>query len=314
LSDLRDVLVVTVRKSFWASPEAERWPRRLYLRQVYGPSTNLVNSLLVFARALVAIWLRPPRVVLLGSVERAVPWFIRARRLGLLRGAKLVVTNQLTLSPEQLAEVDRIVVYARGLADGLGEKGVFLPLPADGDFAAAQTAAPPGGYVFAGGGTDRDFATLVEAVRGSDVRLELIVFSRDQLPLDLPPNVQVDGPVPVQRFLERMAGADVVVVPLRDGRSAHGQTTVVQALALGKPVVATRSVGVVDYVEDGREGLLVSPEDVDGLRRALATLRSDDPFRESRAAAAAARGAELTPAEFARGLEALCQALVDLDG
>ncbi len=43
LSELDDVLVVTVRKSFWASSEAERWPRRLYARVYRGHSSELVQ-------------------------------------------------------------------------------------------------------------------------------------------------------------------------------------------------------------------------------------------------------------------------------
>src|SRR5712691_10432938 len=103
-SNLEDVTVVTVRKSFWASPEAEVFPHRVEARVYYGHSTNLLNTLVVTLRGLLAILVRRPKVVLLGSVERAVPWFIRARRLGLLRGSRLVVTNQLHLSDEQLQQ------------------------------------------------------------------------------------------------------------------------------------------------------------------------------------------------------------------
>ena len=116
-----NVLVVSVRKSFWASPEAERFPHRVYARVFYGHSTNLLNSAVVFARALLAVLRLRPRVVLLGSVERTVPWFIRARRLGLLGSARLIVTNQLHLSDEQLRLVDRNVVYSQAWIDAQGQ-------------------------------------------------------------------------------------------------------------------------------------------------------------------------------------------------
>ena len=38
------VLVLTYRKSFWASPEAERFPHRVYGRIVAGHSTGLLNT------------------------------------------------------------------------------------------------------------------------------------------------------------------------------------------------------------------------------------------------------------------------------
>jgi glycosyltransferase involved in cell wall biosynthesis len=310
LSALDDVLVVTVRKSFWASPEARAWPRRLYPRVLYGHSTNLLNSLPVFVRALVSIWLRPPRLVLLGSVERTVPWFVRARRLGLLRGAKLVVTNQLHLSPAQLDQVDRVIVHARSQAEALGDKGAFLPLPADGDFAAARAVAREDGSVFTGGGADRDFAALVEAARGEETRLEIVAFAPGAVGGDLPSNVRVRGPLRPHEFLERMASAAVVAVAVREPRSPHGQTTLVQALALGKPVVATRSAGLVDYVEDGREGLLVEAGDVDGYRSAIRRLLDDPAFREACGRRAVERARQSSYDAFAAGLGALCEELL----
>jgi hypothetical protein len=313
LSGLDEVLVVTVRKSFWASHEAERWSRRLYAHIFYGHSSNVVNSLLVFGRALVATWLQPPKVLLLGSVERTVPWFIRARRLGLLRGAKLIVTNQLHLSPNQLERVDRVIVYASAQAAELGEKGTFIPLAADGDFDAARRQAVHEGYVFSGGGAGRDFRSLVEAVRGTSVRLRLVVFA----PSDVgaaPENVSVEGPLPRDQFLARMAGAACVAVPLLSAGSPHGQTTLVQALALGKPVVATRSVGVVDYVEDGAEGFLVEPGDVNGYRRAFERLLADPALRARCGERARLRAAAQGDDAYSAGLAAVCEQLLEDQG
>jgi hypothetical protein len=310
VSTLGDVLVVTVRKSFWASHEAERWPRRLYAHVLYGHSSSLVNSLLVFARALGATWLRPPKVVLVGSVERTVPWFIGARRLGLLRGAKLIVTNQLHLSPDQLAQVDRVIVYASAQAAALGPKGTFLPLPADGDFEAAHREAAHDGYVFSGGGAGRDFRSLVEAVRGTAIRLRLVVFAPHEVGAT-PENVSVEGPLPQRQFLARMAGAACVAVPLRSAESPHGQTTLVQALALAKPVVATRSVGIVDYVEDGVEGFLVEQGDVQGYRHALERLLADSALRTRCGERARLRADAQDDGAYAVRLTELCEQLLE---
>jgi glycosyltransferase involved in cell wall biosynthesis len=309
-----DVLVVTVRKSFWASPEAEAFPHRIYAHVFHGHSTSLLNSAVVAARALLAVWLRRPRVVVLGSVERTVPWFVRARRLGLLRGAKLVVTNQLHLVDEQLQEVDANIVYSRAWLERqrplVRARSVFTPLPADGDFASLR-GVESDGRVFAGGGAGRDFRTLIEAVRGQQVELEIVTFSPTTLGWDdeLPPNCRVAWRMPPPEFLERMARARFVVVPLLHPDSDFGQTTVVQALSLGKPVVATRSPGVVDYVEDGREGLLVPAGDVDALRAAVVRLAGDDALRAALAEHARARAETLTYAGFRSTLESICTRL-----
>lgn len=308
---LDDVLVVSVRKSFWASPEAEVFPRRLYARVFYGHSTNLLNSALVFLGGVLAVWRRRPRVVLLGSVERAVPWFIRARRYRLLRGARLVVTNQLHLSEEQLAHVDRVIVHATAFTQGNGllrKRAVFVPIPADGDFERARAEAVPRPVVFTGGGEGRDFGSVIEAVRGEDFRLELITFSPTTLGYDreLPPNVEVRWRMTVAEFLARMAGALLVVVPLRSPDSPHGQMLAVQALALGKPVIATRSPGIVDYVGDGREGVLVEQGDVEGYRRAIQTLFADERLRAEYGRNALARASERSYSACAEHLRKLC--------
>jgi glycosyltransferase involved in cell wall biosynthesis len=316
-SGLDDVLVVTVRKSFWASPEARAFPHRVYARVFFGHSTNLLNSLVAAVQSLLAVWVRRPRVVVLGSVERLVPWFIRARRLGLLGRARLVVTNQLHLDDRQLRLVDRNIVYSRTWLERqrgeLRERSVFVPLPADGDFAAARGGAEERGYVFAGGGAGRDFPTLIEAMRDLDVPLEIVTFSPELLGWagELPPNCHVDWRMPVQAFLERVASAVLVVVPLRDPESDFGQTTVVQALSLGKAVVTTRSPGVVDYVEDGREGLLVGAGDVEGYRAAIARLLSDGELRRACERNALERAQDFTYSAFCERLAAVCSGLFE---
>jgi glycosyltransferase involved in cell wall biosynthesis len=311
--DLGDVLVVTVRKSFWASPEAERFPHRVYAHVFRGHSTNLLNSGLVFVRALVEILRRRPRVVLLGSVERTVPWFLRARRLGLFRRARLVVTNQLNLTDEQLALVDRNVVYSQAWIDAqrtaVRERAVFVPLPADGVEGAGSSRDD--GYVFSGGGAGRDFSTLIEALRDTDIPLRIVTFGPHTLDWvgPLPSNVRVEWTVPLAAFVDRLAGARVVAVPLRDALSDFGQTTLVQALSLGKPVVATRSPGVVDYVHDGEEGLLVDERDVTAFRAALTRLYDDEGLRERCRKHALARARLSSYSAFADRIEELCRSL-----
>jgi len=47
------------------------------------------------------------------------------------------------------------------------------------------------------------------------------------------------------------------------------------------PVVATRVPGLTEVIEDGKSGLLVDSEDLDGLAAAVARL-IDDPARRAR--------------------------------
>ena len=63
--------------------------------------------------------------------------------------------------------------------------------------------------------------------------------------------------------------------------------TVVEALAVGTPVIATTVGGVPEIVRDGENGLLVAAHDLDGLAQAVDRFASDAALREHLAAAAA---------------------------
>jgi phosphatidyl-myo-inositol dimannoside synthase len=53
----------------------------------------------------------------------------------------------------------------------------------------------------------------------------------------------------------------------------------VEAMAFAKPVVAARSGGAIDIIEEGNNGLLVPPNDVDRLASVLGRLLKDDSLR-----------------------------------
>jgi len=74
-------------------------------------------------------------------------------------------------------------------------------------------------------------------------------------------------------YMALMRTGDLFVLPSR----AEGVPKVlVEAMAAGLPVVATRSGRTADVCGDGARGLLVEPGDIEGLDRAIA-LSMDDP-------------------------------------
>jgi hypothetical protein len=301
------VLVLTTRKSFWASPDSEVFPHRVFTPSVAGHSTSVVNTVLLGAKALVALVRVRPRLLLFGSAHRLVPGFLLLRRLGLLRHTKVVATNHVFFGPRLGRYADRVIVYSREEA-AARDNCVYVPIPADGDFAAVvphQATAP---YVFSGGWTMRDFASLFQAIDGTGMPLTVVTHSPATLgPVGDPPaECTVLWNMPLQEFLGHLAGARFAVVPLKRSDAAHGHTTVAQALCLGKAVVTTRGAGVADYVRDGVEGLLVDPGDVEGYRAAILRLASDDELLRSCEAAARARAPEFSYGAFRRSLAALC--------
>lgn len=88
--------------------------------------------------------------------------------------------------------------------------------------------------------------------------------------------VVAPGPQPHDRIADWMAAADVVALP---SWSEGTPNVVLEALALGRPVVATTVGGIPDVVTENRSGYLVPPRDAEALENALrrALVRSWDP-------------------------------------
>jgi L-malate glycosyltransferase len=66
-------------------------------------------------------------------------------------------------------------------------------------------------------------------------------------------------------------------------------TSLLDAMACAKPIVASTAGGIPEIVEDGVTGILVRPRDQDGLARAIVTLLKDPALRERLGAAGLAR-------------------------
>jgi glycosyltransferase involved in cell wall biosynthesis len=73
------------------------------------------------------------------------------------------------------------------------------------------------------------------------------------------------------------AALDVAVLP--SYREAQG-LTILEAMALSRPVVASNVGGIPEMIEDGRTGLLVPPRDADALAAAIVRLLVDHSFAD----------------------------------
>jgi glycosyltransferase involved in cell wall biosynthesis len=146
--------------------------------------------------------------------------------------------------------------------------------------------------VFAGRlGPQKALVVLLEALAGlPGVRLtvagdgpERAALERRSRELGLDGRVSFLGSVPRERVLRLFRAADAAVLPSAWENFPH---TVVEALAVGCPVIATAVGGVPEVVRDGENGLLVPPGDPSALRDAIARFFAEDELRERLAAAA----------------------------
>jgi glycosyltransferase involved in cell wall biosynthesis len=117
------------------------------------------------------------------------------------------------------------------------------------------------------------------------------------------PTVRFLGAQPRERVVELFHAADASILSSSWENFPH---TVVEALAVGTPVLATTTGGVAEVVTDGVNGLLVPAGDTDGLAAAIRRYFDDPELRERLRGNAASSVAEYAPDRvFARLEETL---------
>jgi glycosyltransferase involved in cell wall biosynthesis len=106
---------------------------------------------------------------------------------------------------------------------------------------------------------------------------------------------------------EALASSDIVVLPsLSEGLPV----TLLEALAHGRAVVATRVGGIPEVVTDDVDGVLVPPGDPEALAGAIAALAADPARRERLGSAARARAEELSSDEVYGRLDSIYRDLL----
>jgi D-inositol-3-phosphate glycosyltransferase len=210
-----------------------------------------------------------------------------------------------SLARRVLRRAQLVVCVSSFLADEarkLGARAVeVIPNGVELPEAVGEPDEPPH-VLFAGRlSEEKGVLELAEAARG----VPLVVAGdgplRDRVPGAL-------GFVPHDEVLRLVERAAVVVAPSR--REGFG-VTVAEAMAHGRPVVASAVGGLLDLVVDGETGLLVPPRDPAALRAALERLLGDADLRGRLGAAARERARErfAWPAVTDRTLAAYEQAL-----
>ena len=191
------------------------------------------------------------------------------------------------LYADALRRAAAIVVYAESEAQWLrtwlgadAPRVVFVPFGVDVEaFAPHVNDSGDADVVSVGADPRRDFALLTTiARRHPDLRFGIVAGTEHVRALDsAPPNVAVETDVPLERVRERLAGARVVALPVRRNSYSGATTVLLQAMALGKPVVVSRTDAIaVGYrLEDGVNCRLVEPGDEAAFERVLLETLAD---------------------------------------
>lgn len=134
----------------------------------------------------------------------------------------------------------------------------------------------------------RDYKVLAEATKDLDVDVKISSFSKDAVavarafPETMPENMSsrfYEWPDLLQLYRD----ADLVAVSLLDNKYCAGLTSMMEAMACQRPVIITRTEGLVEYLAPPGIVTTVNPGDAAGLREAMVHLLSNPQEAESQA-------------------------------
>ncbi len=210
---------------------------------------------------------RPPIVyIAIGLPERLVQ-LRGARMQGLYAGA--------------LRKTRAIISYAASeaqwLRDWLGPSGPpvhFIPFGVDVEaFRPDPERIPNVDVVSIGEDPRRDFELLATVgSRRPELRIRIVAGGANARRLgELPPNVEVETDITLEDVRDRLAGARVVVLPVRENSYSGATTVLLQAMAMAKPVIVSRTEAIAKGygLEDGVNCRLVEPGNAGALERAV---------------------------------------------
>lgn len=131
-----------------------------------------------------------------------------------------------------------------------------------------------GSYFFAAGRSNRDYDFLISEFTSNGRELTIVTDEPLKSPVA---NISILGNCTGTDMFRKMAASYCVIIPLKDPNISAGQLVALQALQLGKPVIATRCPGLYDYLEDGTTALLTDNTG-EGLERCMKALADDSVY------------------------------------
>jgi glycosyltransferase involved in cell wall biosynthesis len=316
------------------------------------------------AQALVAFWRRNRYDAILTDGEHiGLPLALLLKLAG-CRVPHVTIGHRITAAKKRpffkwlrvQSHISRIALHSQRQYDlamdelGLSaDKLALIPYQADTQFWQPQPDIVPERLICSAGLEFRDYPTLVEAVDGLDVKVVIGAASHWSKRPNTAAEAATPANVEVDRFdyvaLRRLyARAALVVVPLDDVDFQAGVTTILEAMAMGKPVIVTHSSGQTDVVVDRRamtrgtklrqrpssllsrvaetagveiqpNGFYVPPNDPGALRRAIEYLLDRPAERERLGAAGRSSVERLAGLEqYVERLRALVDAAISESG
>ena len=182
------------------------------------------------------------------------------------------------------SHIDRFLVYSTWQKHFIEkrwqvapERVIFTPFMVDAHFFAPTQVTPSASdtpLICSVGLEARDYPTLLAAVRNLDLRVTIAAASPWSKRADSTQNQAIPENVTVRRFSQfelRQLYADsrFMVMPLHTVEFQAGVTAILEAMAMGRAVICTRTLGQTDVIVDGETGMYVPPSDPQALADAI---------------------------------------------
>lgn len=212
---------------------------------------------------------------------------------GIARGVPITLANGVWGKVEHAA-VDMFLPVSRAVAEATGLAKHQLPYRVIPNFVPDNleslrddahpvlTQLPEDRYLLfvgdMGRGKGEDVLLRAYAVIKSEVPLVLIGRPTAEIARNLPPNVLVLQSWPHAAVMSAWRRSVIGLTPSSSFDSCP--TVALEAMAMGRPVVASRIGGLSDMVVDGETGLLVPPGNELALREAIQRLLDHPTLRE----------------------------------
>ncbi len=156
-----------------------------------------------------------------------------------------------------LQNVNNVIVYSSKEIDYYSkvfpmylDKFKFVHYGLDYDNQRAYQGPLPAKYIFSGGGSNRDYETLVKAVEISNISIPCVIATQPWRVPEHRSNVLVLSDVVVETFGDVLGKSEVLVLSLKDVELSAGHMVMLQAMSLGVPIIVNDIPSVRDYVDE----------------------------------------------------------------
>lgn len=143
-------------------------------------------------------------------------------------------------------------------------------------------------YFFSGGTSNRDYFTLMSVATMMNYNFVVACTPKDVSGIAISDNVTVFFDAYGETFSSLMDSSCAVLFTLKNPNISSGQLVLLKAMAMEKPIVATKSSGILDYVDDTC-AFLVEHKNVEEIQRVLAFIIANPKEAQLKAAEAKKR-------------------------